>query len=177
MPQGKGGDSAYWIHRQAVEQTARDYSMNGNTATTRYGDIWRNGEKVARAPGRNPPVAKKAIRAAVQAGAEAANARLRAEEAAARQALGASTFTWKGSTAHGEARGSRFLDHADPCLRPYLKTTPTGVALKMPPFAPPEAKYAAHSVFNSLSDYFTDWWKARNAFDSWVEATPEGWDG
>lgn len=178
MPQGKGKDSAYWIHRRAVEKTAREYSMDGSRVVTRYGDVWKDGQKLQCNPAKR--VTKKALRAAYQTAAEAANARLRAEEAAERRALGASVFKWSGSTAHCEARGTRFLQMFEDlspnehrALLPYVKQSGNTVTVRMPPGADGYAKYGMHAALARLE--FTDAWKARNAFDAWVEATPEGW--
>lgn len=127
-------------------------------------------------PRANPRVTQKALRAAHAAGAAAADARMRAEEAAEERALGASTFTWRGSTAHGEARGTRFLQCVDDArLKPYLRQKGDTVTLTMPPNADPNAKYAAHAAFGLMGEYFPDAWKMRNKFDAWVQATPEGW--
>jgi hypothetical protein len=129
---------------------------------------------------RNP---SKATREAHQRWAVEADARMRREEAEAREALGRSRFTWKGNTTHGESRGTRFLQAVDDLnegekreLLKYIKIGKASVSLDMPPNASPYAKYGAHSAFNSLSDHFADYWKTRNTFDEWVEATPGGWD-
>ena len=131
---------------------------------------------------RNPP--SKATREAHRKWAVEADAKMRREEAAAVEALGQSRFTWKGNTTHGESRGTRFLQAVDDLsegekreLLKYIKIGKASVSLDMPPHASPYAKYGAHSAFAGLSDYFSDYWKTRNAFDAWVEATPGGWDG
>lgn len=130
---------------------------------------------------KNPP--SRAAREAYAASAREATARLRREEADERSALGQSRFTWKGNTTNGESRGTRFLQAVDDLnegekreLLKYIKIGKASVSLDMPPHASPYAKYGAHSAFNGLSDYFSDYWKVRNTFDNWVEATPGKWE-
>lgn len=106
--------------------------------------------------------------------------RMRAEEASAKSALGASPFKWSANrNAYGDGKGDRVLAMLDDpyyaSARSAFRTSGMKVSLDVGPRAPSAVKYAVHSILAGLDT--PDAWKARNAFDAWVEATPGGWDG